>query len=154
MNKYALRLPSQVLSCCLCFKRHFFLPRSQGKKKKNHLECFPFNVSARLQQINKPCCLAAETRRNIHHQSSDDGNGTTGMLNFSGWCVGTAGVALDPFKAFLYVSYQLACLPFFGILGIKHLSSAGYRVSVSPQERKSDSLSALFVSKLQLGPPT
>lgn len=115
MKKYALRLSSQVLSCCLCFERHFF---SQGPQEKKIIwNVFHSMSHTRWQQINKACCLAAETQRNVTHQSSDDGNGTTGMLNFSGWCMGAAGVALDPFKAFLYVCYQLCVksLPFFGI---------------------------------------
>lgn len=124
MKKYALRLSSQVLSCCLCFKRHFFL-QSPQEKKKVIWNVFHSMSHTRLQQINKPCCLAAETQRNVTHQSSDDGNGTTGMLNFSGWCVGTAGVALDPFKAFLYVCYQLCVksLPFFGNSLLKFTSA-------------------------------
>lgn len=98
---------SRVRSCLAVFVYRDIFSRKVPRKKKIIWNVFHSMSHTRLQQINKPCCLAAETQRNVTHQSSDDGNGTTGMLNFTGRCVGTAGVALDPFKAFLYVCYQL-----------------------------------------------
>lgn len=141
MKKYALRLLSQVLSCCL-FLRDMFSPKLP-RKKKIIWNVFHSMSHTKLQQINQPCCLAAETLRNINRQSSDDGNDTTGMLNFTGWYVDTAGATLDSFKAFLLCVLTAAFLWHFRgkltdkiQLIIKHMSSAGYRVSVSPQEKK------------------
>lgn len=59
----------------------------EKKKKKVIWNVFHSMSHTRLQQINKPGCLAAETLRNINHQSSDDDNGTKGMLNLTGWYV-------------------------------------------------------------------
>lgn len=63
-----------VRSCLAVFVLRDIFSREVPRKKKKVIWNVFHSVShTRLRQINKPCCLAAETQRNVTRQSSDDG---------------------------------------------------------------------------------